>query len=543
MNLRPLKYTHRLVAAVVFLSGLLDIFSVFLSHSMEKLLLLENIFPIEVIGFSRTLTLLIGVFLIFLAQGLWKGKKRSWWLSVLLILASIVLHLIKGFDYDESIILLIPLAILLFSEQMFVVESSKIEFKGAFRIVVLIFILILAYSFFGFYVFQNDFNNPVTPNNIIVDYSYSIFGIGHEVLIPLTWTAKWFAESISVFGFGMFIFALGILFSPLATSDLPTEEEREKVRQLVLKKGKSSTSYLCLMGDKRYFFSKDGECVITYKISNGVAVVLGDPIGDEDKAPQCIADFMEKMKRMDLTVAFINVSGDSRLYQKMKLAKYGEEAVVKTSTFSLDGPEMANVRHSVTHIERQGAVYYWHTMDDLPYSGLVDFDNLHNEWTSKKKGPRLTFSLNYYPLPADPEAYILCAYSQKQKIWAAYTFFPYNSGKGMALDTMAKSKDAPNGIAEAVIAEAINHFKEIGVEEVSLGTAPLASIEDEKGNILENGREFVFNKLNSLYNYKSLFSFKNQFKPDWQHRYLAYERNSDLSKIVLALIGVHLKKI
>lgn len=203
---------------------------------------------------------------------------------------------------------------------------------------------------------------------------------------------------------------------------------------------------------------------------------------------------------------------------------------------------MADVRHSVNHIEKQGVVYIWRAMDDLPYKILIDFNRLYNDWVSGKKGLRLTFSLNFFPLPPEPKAYILSVYSANKKLWAAYTFFPYKSGKAMALDIMARSDDAPNGITEAAIVEAIRHFKGLGMGEVSLGTAPLASVEDEKGNILEKGREFIFNKFNALYNYKSLFSFKNEFAPEWQHRYLAYEKNSDISKIVPALIGVHLRR-
>ena len=538
--IKSFKYTHRLVAIAIFFSGLLDVFSVFSLYSFQKLMFLENIFPMQVIGLSRTLTLLIGVFLLFLAQGLWRGKKRSWWLSVLLILVSIVLHLIKGFNYEESLILLIPLLILILSRPLFVIESSKIEFRGAFKTVVIIFILILVYSFFGFYFFQNDFNHPVTSENIIIDYSYSIFGIGHEALVPITRPAKWFARSISVFGFGMSVFALIILFSPLATSSLPTEEEKKKVRQLVLKQGKNSTSYLCLMDDKRYFFSND--CVVAYKISNGVAMILGDPIGDDYKIIECVNSFIEKMKRMDLVVAFINVSSSHQFYPKMKMVKYGEEAIINTNNFSLEGSSMAKIRHSVSHVEREGAVYLWHTMNDLPYNLLVDFEYLYDNWFFGKKTPRLTFSLNFYPLPVESEAHILSVYSPDQKLWGVYTFYPYRSGHAMALDIMAKGKGAPNGLAEAAITEAIKHFKELGIEEISLGTAPLASIEDETGNIIEKGRELVFNKFNVLYNYKSLFSFKNQFNPLWEHRYLVYEKNSDISKIVLALISVHLKR-
>lgn len=181
-------------------------------------------------------------------------------------------------------------------------------------------------------------------------------------------------------------------------------------------------------------------------------------------------------------------------------------------------------------------------MDELPYGVLVDFDNLHEEWLSSKKGKSLAFSLNFYPPPVEEQAWILTAYSPSHKLLVAHTFFPYDSGRGMALDIMIKDKKAPNGISEASIAEAVRRFKEEKIEKVSLGTAPLASVEEEDKGLIEKGRGLVFNRFNALYNYKFLFDFKNQFKPQWEHRYLAYEKNSDISKIVIALVAVHIKR-
>ena len=37
-----------------------------------------------------------------------------------------------------------------------------------------------------------------------------------------------------------------------------------------------------------------------------------------------------------------------------------------------------------------------------------------------------------------------------------------------------------------------------------------------------SGMEWVFNNLNGIYRYKSLYFFKRKFNPRWEPRYLAY---------------------
>ena len=50
---------------------------------------------------------------------------------------------------------------------------------------------------------------------------------------------------------------------------------------------------------------------------------------------------------------------------------------------------------------------------------------------------------------------------------------------------------------------------------------------------------FLFENLNRIYGYKSLFEFKRKYRPQWQGRYVAYRRGVNLPMIGLALVRVH----
>jgi lysylphosphatidylglycerol synthetase-like protein (DUF2156 family) len=93
-----------------------------------------------------------------------------------------------------------------------------------------------------------------------------------------------------------------------------------------------------------------------------------------------------------------------------------------------------------------------------------------------------------------------------------------------------------------LIVETIDHFKGMGVEEVSLGNAPLANVEEDPEQYGRTDRaiKFLFENFNRYYGYKSLFEFKKKYQPVWQGRYLAFRPNTNLLLVGLALVRVHM---
>jgi lysylphosphatidylglycerol synthetase-like protein (DUF2156 family) len=100
-------------------------------------------------------------------------------------------------------------------------------------------------------------------------------------------------------------------------------------------------------------------------------------------------------------------------------------------------------------------------------------------------------------------------------------------------------------VMDFLIVEAIDHFKSQGVEEVSLGNAPLANVDAEVGLLpsrQERAVKFLFENFDRYYGYKSLFKFKKKYHPKWQGRYLAYRPRTSLVMVGLAIAGVHLPR-
>lgn len=538
---------YYIVPIIVFVAGLTNLLTSLSLHHMPHIKLFEGIIPLYFKHTARTFALLTGIFLMVLSFNLFRRKRRAWILSLFLILSSIFLQLVRGFNILELVFLASLLILLLTTRHAFEIESDKNKaVYGVIRFFTVLTLLFF-YAFFGFYLFQGQFSHHVNIQNIITDYMYSIAGIGQEVLIPTTKNALWFTDSITIISVVLFLFSLLQLFEPLIEINKMTSDEQEKIRKLVLGSGTNSVQYFSLTKEKQHFFDAERNINLSYVIKNGFAIVLGDPIGvDHENFILHCQRFISENEKKDIKTLFYNTSEkEQALYTSLgyKSIKIGEEALLRTDTFNLIGSSMANVRHEVTKIQRERGIFLWFTMDKIPWKYIDEINKLHEFWTSQKKAPQLTFSLDFFPFPIEENAYVLVITGQNGVVWGTLSFFPYDNNRAMALDFMIRSSQAPHGVIEAGINEAVTFFKTKGVLTVSLGMAPLSDITIQKNNnISQKIKNIVFDRFNQFYQYKSLFKFKNKFNPVWTHKYLIYKRDVDLPAIMIALAQAHLKK-
>src|SRR6185369_979202 len=100
------------LAIATFLSGVVLLISGATPAAAGRLAFLDRFLPLSVLELSHFLASLTGVGLILLANGLQRRLDVAYVLSVGLLVLGIVVSLLKGFDYEEAIILTLVLAAL-----------------------------------------------------------------------------------------------------------------------------------------------------------------------------------------------------------------------------------------------------------------------------------------------------------------------------------------------------------------------------------------------------------------------------------------------
>lgn len=529
------KWIPQFIAILVGLAGVMSLISAMLPGAYDRMLMIRELVPLAVRSVSRILTLLAGFSLIILAQNIWARKRRAWWFAIILLCLSFVTHLTKAFDFEESLATLIPISLLLRYHALFSIASTRLKPLQISKRVGLILLILTLYAALGYTILQTQFVGQAGLQSAGVDYLYSTTGLGRDALRAQTRWSRWFEESLAIITTAAGLIIVVSLFAPLLERQIPTEEERKKVRDLSLHTD-NSVAYYATMSDKQYYWNQSHSHVIAYQVSRGVAVALGEPLGEGDRV-EVLSQFTEAFEKRGVGVTLYNVSASFALRAKAlgyHILKVGEEAVIDLDAFDLSSPKLSDIRHSVTRMTREQVIYEWYSAANLPWSILSEIDNLHRTWISQKNMPPLTYSMEYYPFPVEDEVVILAIKNPRGDIWGALSFLPYGEGKGMALDFMLRSNDAKNGMMEAAIAQAANHFRSQGIQNLNLGLAPLAN----------TSKVFLalFNNFNQFYRFKSLYKFKDKFAPVWVPKYIVTGKKLTFPKAALAIISVHLKK-
>lgn|GEM_PF-2164750 len=541
----PKYFWSKTIALFILLAGLTNILSALLLSPSGWVAILETVAPLEIFNATRTLTVISGILLFVLARGIWQRKHRAWSLTIIVIAASVVVHLFQRASGLEVALLLLPLCLLLLFRQEFNVRSNKVDVFTRIKNLSFVLLFLALYVGIGFWFFRTKFHQRITPQRFTDNYVYLLTGMGKETLRPITPRARWFENSLFTIHLVFITLAFASLFSPFTTSQ-DDEISDEKIHTFIDLWGSLSTSYFALLNDKTYFFEHENNGVIAYGVSNGTAVILGEPLVEPEKMLSFLQDFCTYMMECGLSTVFYLITDASRpLFRKLRftLLKIGEEALLKTAEFHLDGPTMKKLRNSVTHVQKTGMHFAWYPLNQIPHNVLIEIEHLHETWNKKHTLTRLSFSTDFFPLPHEPKGYVAVAISAQNTVEAVLSFLPYHGGKSLALDMILRHEHATSGVVETLLTQSIFFFRDHGIEEVSLGLVALADTKPDRvtPRLVQRGRSLLFRYFNQFYNYKSLFAFKNKFAPTWEPRYVAYATNAELLKVALAIIGIHTK--
>ncbi|HSJ01482.1 MAG TPA: phosphatidylglycerol lysyltransferase domain-containing protein, partial [Verrucomicrobium sp.] len=345
------------------------------------------------------------------------------------------------------------------------------------------------------------------------------------------------------------ILILGLLLRPVLARRHPeaTDAERDRLRKLISEHGSDPMDNFALLPDKCCFFTPEGNGVVTYALWRKYAVALADPICPPESRAKAIADFATFCGNQDWKPIFYCAHVANRtLYEEENFVtfKVGEDARLDVSEFKLDGGKFQNLRTARNKARKGGLTFQWYDATPQPDHGLeAQLTLISQDWLAHKHGGEMTFDLGSFSIESIRNHGVAIVRNTEGRIETFATWLPYKQGQGRCLDLMRGRPEARD-VLDFLIVEAMDHFKALGVEEVSLGNAPLANVNAEEGLECRKERavQFLFDNFDKFYGYKSLFNFKKKYQPEWQGRYLAYPPGVGLAMAGLAIAGVHLPK-
>jgi lysyl-tRNA synthetase, class II len=318
--------------------------------------------------------------------------------------------------------------------------------------------------------------------------------------------------------------------------------ERAHARSLVAAWGEDTLAPFVLRADKSYFFAPDRRAFVAYRVVGGVAIVSGDPVGPLHEHEPLLESFIAFARRRGWRLAILGASEQRLgLYRRLGLHAlyHGDEAVVETEAFSLEGRPIRKVRQSVHRLRRSGY------RAEVLRPGAIDpalrreLEAIARTWRGTGPERGFVMALDALFRLGDEDALFVVGRDGDGRPAGFLHFAVCRAGGALSLSSMPRLRTTPNGFNEWLICETVAWAREHGFERISLNFAPFAALlapEAELSRLQRLERRALLS-VKGHFQLDNLLLFNRKFFPLWQRRFVVYERRLDLPRVGIAALA------
>lgn len=573
---------HALAMAVAAM-GLIDLLSAVFSRDPERTAAVRRLLPTDILApgdienTARTFTLLGGALLLGTAVGLWRGKRRAFVAALLLCAVSVPVNVLKAFDFEEATVSAALMFMLGISADSFRVKSGVMSFGQWWRRSLVIGMGLAIYSVGGCWLIEARYGfGAASWSRAVNEALFQLFGIGdpalHLAAARTHGVVRWFLSSIQLMSVTTLIGIVLAWFQPAAHRSRH-QAEIERVRELLLRYGDSTVASFALADDVDYFFSPNGRAVIAYRFESDTLLVVGDPLGPPEEIPPLLQAFAAYCREHDWEFAFYQARPEHLAWYRRfgwRAVHIGEDPVLWTDRFTLEGAALGTVRRAVRKLERQGLEVRAWRPDQRPFEPgaepevLEELRAISAEWVRGHPGGERGFCMGRFDPARLAEHWLVVAWNRElRRVEAFCTWLPIPARHGWAIDLMRRRHDAPTGTMEFLVVKSVEQARERGDAMLSLSLSALAKVDEREGETDVDGppqeasqgvavataaslppgaitddraREFLMERLARFYDFKGLFRWKKKFNPVFEDRFLVYPDPLSLPRIARALL-------
>jgi lysyl-tRNA synthetase, class II len=534
--LRRADFVPALAAVAAFGAGLVTLISAATPNEGSRERLLATIESTDEMRFFHAFALPAAAVLMATAIYLYRRRRGALAVAVFLLVTLGVLNLAKGLDVEEAAVSFAAAGLLWWSRDSFYVHQDPVSLRSAVWRVPAV-----ALGTAALVVAAVAAAAPSRAGGGAI-----LRATGDAALMqpgPIG-----FHDELGLLPYAIsFLVVLALLtiayliFRPLAAPRaLPDARVRKLARNLVLAHGRDTLAYFKLRRDKHYLFSSDRAAFLGYRIENGVMVVSGDPVGSRESTRIVVGEAVRFAERRGLKLAAVGVGKPALALWEQTGARslyIGDEAIVETNAFSLDGRAIRKVRQSVSRLENAGYTLDVCDAGRLDARTLAELERVSSRW--RDGAPERGFSMAMDSLAGETIGSVVVLARDRGGTARGFVHFvPTYGRRAMSLSFMRRDPATPNGLMEFLVARSIELLRDRGVDEVSLNFAAFARVMHSPRGRLDRVIGRLVALANPYFQIESLYRFNAKFFPRWEPRYLVYEGPLGLPRAALAVMWV-----
>ena len=214
----------------------------------------------------------------------------------------------------------------------------------------------------------------------------------------------------------------------------------------------------------------------------------------------------------------------------------GDEAIVLTEGFSLEGHAVKKLRQAVNRVARAGYRVEVRPLGELTEAEVAELERVSESWRDGVPERGFSMALDRLDATAHADTIVVTARDGDERVRGFLHFVPVPGRPAMSLSFMRRERDTPNGLTEFLVVRAIEALHERGVAELSLNFAAFARWVHAPGSRTERLLGRVVAMGNPFFQIESLYRFNAKFGPRWAPRYLLFEGSLNLLRAALAAL-------
>ncbi|HET7807033.1 MAG TPA: phosphatidylglycerol lysyltransferase domain-containing protein [Gaiellaceae bacterium] len=475
--------------------------------------------------------------LLVVARGLARRKRRAWQVSLVLLGGSSVLHVLHGFNTGAAVTTLLLVA-LVAQRHAFDAPGDPASRRRVVVRAVLVAAGILLYGMTAVWLNRLALDQPASATLALRDTADAAVGarlVGQRF-------GDWFSLSVFIAALAGGAWVLAGWTAPWRHRVRQEALERAYARSLVAAWGEDTLAPFVLRADKSYFFAPDRRAFVAYRVVGGVAIVSGDPVGPLHEHEPLLESFIAFARRRGWRLAILGASEQRLgLYRRLGLHAlyHGDEAVVETEAFSLEGRPIRKVRQSVHRLRRSGY------RAEVLRPGAIDpalrreLEAIARTWRGTEPERGFVMALDALFRLGDEDALFVVGRDGDGRLAGFLHFAVCRAGGALSLSSMPRLRTTPNGFNEWLICETVAWAREHGFERISLNFAPFAALlapEAELSRLQRLERRALLS-VKGHFQLDNLLLFNRKFFPLWQRRFVVYERRLDLPRVGIAALA------
>lgn len=531
---RSVRRARRAGAAAIGTTGVLGILSALSPPVGARLSLLNELLPVSVPPAAAAVVAVLSLALVLLARGVRHGQRPAWRVSIVLLASSALLHVVKGFDFEEAALALATVGYLARHSAAFRARPDRPSVRRGLVALLAGPPLIAAAGTAVLEIVPDGRRMPI--GRAFAATAERMMGVT-SIDLPSE-IGEFLTHTLLAMGIGVAAYALWLAFRPVISGRRPGADI-DRARALVRRHGQDTLAYFALRDDKEHFFH--GESLVAYAICSGICLVSPDPIGPRHERAQVWAAFRRFVDQNGWTVAVLGATDEwLPIYASggMRSLYVGDEGVVDVHAFSLAGGQFKGLRQAVNRVAKYGYRIEFHDPSRLD----PDLQKaLRVCMTKSRKGDverGFSMTLGRVFDPEDRDLLLAVAFDPQGQPAAFAQFVPAPGIDGYSLDLMRRSDGQhPNGVTDFVVVKTIEHLRERGFRAVGLNFATMRAVmAGELGRgPAQRVQRWVLQRLSSSMQIESLWKYNAKFGPTWQPRYAVYDAPENLVPAALAV--------